>query len=237
MELGGKSPNVVFADADLDAAAKGAINAIFYGKGELCSAGSRLLVEESIHDALLEKVVERAKKMAPGDPLDPKTRLGLARLGEAARERRAVRRERPEAKARSSSRAGTRASVNGKGAFFEATVFDGVTPQMTIAREEIFGPVLSALTFRNEEEAIAIGNSTIYGLAAAVWTRDIKKALRSGPGAQGRDRLDQRLQLLRSGAPLRRLQGVRVRPGARALRARGIHAGQEHLDRLDLSRV
>jgi len=76
MELGGKSPNVVFADADLDAAAKGAINAIFYGKGELCSAGSRLLVEESVHDALMEKVVDRAKKMAPGDPLDPKTRLG-----------------------------------------------------------------------------------------------------------------------------------------------------------------
>ena len=76
MELGGKSPNIVFADADLDAAAKGAINAIFYGKGELCSAGSRLLVEESVHDALMEKVVERAKKMAPGDPLDPKTRLG-----------------------------------------------------------------------------------------------------------------------------------------------------------------
>jgi aldehyde dehydrogenase (NAD+) len=76
MELGGKSPNIVFADADLETAAKGAINAIFYGKGELCSAGSRLLVEESIHDALIEKVVERAKKMVPGDPLDPKTRLG-----------------------------------------------------------------------------------------------------------------------------------------------------------------
>ena len=96
MELGGKSPNIVFADADLDAAAKGAINAIFYGKGELCSAGSRLLVEESVHDALMEKVVERAKKMAPGDPLDPKTRLGLARLREAARQRRALRRERQD---------------------------------------------------------------------------------------------------------------------------------------------
>src|SRR6266536_3907358 len=108
MELGGKSPNVVFADADLDAAARGAINAIFYGKGELCSAGSRLLVEESVHDALLEKVVERAKAMG-------------ARLVAG----------------------GNRASVDGKGAFFQATVFDAVAPSMTIAREEVFGPVLA----------------------------------------------------------------------------------------------
>ena len=178
MELGGKSPNVVFADADLDAAAKGAINAIFYGKGELCSAGSRLLVEESIHDALLEKVVERAKKMAPGDPLDPKTRLG-ALVSEKQRDNVARYVEAGKAEGAKLVAGGNRASVNGKGAFFEATVFDGVTPSMTIAREEIFGPVLAALTFKNEEEAVAIGNSTIYGLAAAVWSRDIKKALRA----------------------------------------------------------
>jgi aldehyde dehydrogenase (NAD+) len=178
MELGGKSPNVVFADADLDAAAKGAINAIFYGKGELCSAGSRLLVEESIHDALLEKVVDRAKKMAPGDPLDPKTRLGSL-VSEKQRENVARYVESGRKEGAKLVAGGNAASVNGKGAFFEATVFDGVTPRMTIAREEIFGPVLSALTFRNEEEAVEIGNATIYGLAAAVWTRDIKKALRA----------------------------------------------------------
>ena len=178
MELGGKSPNVVFADADLDAAAKGAINAIFYGKGELCSAGSRLLVEESVHDALLEKVVERARKMAPGDPLDPKTRLGSL-VSERQRENveRYVESGKKEGAALVAG--GRRASVAGKGAFFEATVFDRVTPQMTIAREEIFGPVLAALTFRDEAEAVAIGNSTIYGLAAAVWSRDVKKALRA----------------------------------------------------------
>ncbi|MFN2387131.1 MAG: aldehyde dehydrogenase family protein [Thermoanaerobaculia bacterium] len=178
MELGGKSPNVVFADADLDAAAKGAINGIFYGKGELCSAGSRLLVEASIHDELVERVVERARKMAPGDPLHPKTRLG-ALVSEKQRENveRYV-----EAGVREGARllaGGHRAAVDGKGAFFEATVFDGVTPQMTIAREEIFGPVLATMTFRDEEEAVAVGNSTIYGLAAAVWSRDIKKALRT----------------------------------------------------------
>ncbi len=178
MELGGKSPNVVFADADLDAAAKGAINAIFYGKGELCSAGSRLLVEESAHDALMEKVVERAKKMAPGDPLDPKTRLGSL-VSEKQRESVARYVESGRREGAKLVAGGNAASVNGKGAFFEATVFDGVTPGMTIAREEIFGPVLATLTFRSEDEAIAIGNSTIYGLAAAVWTRDVKKALRA----------------------------------------------------------
>ncbi|HEY3203347.1 MAG TPA: aldehyde dehydrogenase family protein [Thermoanaerobaculia bacterium] len=178
MELGGKSPNVVFADADLDAAAKGAINAIFYGKGELCSAGSRLLVEESIHDALIEKVVDRAKKMTPGDPLDPKTRLGSL-VSETQRDKVARYVESGKKEGARLVAGGNRAAVGGKGAFFEATVFDGVTPTMTIAREEIFGPVLATLSFKDENEAVAVGNSTIYGLAAAVWSRDIKKALRA----------------------------------------------------------
>ncbi len=178
MELGGKSPNVVFADADLDAAAKGAINAIFYGKGELCSAGSRLLVEESAHDKLLEKVVERAKKFVAGDPLNPKTRLGSL-VSESQRENVEHYVESGKREGARLLAGGRRASVNGKGAFFEATVFDDVTPQMRIAREEIFGPVLATLTFRDEAEAIAVGNSTIYGLAAAVWSRDVKKALRA----------------------------------------------------------
>jgi acyl-CoA reductase-like NAD-dependent aldehyde dehydrogenase len=178
MELGGKSPNVVFADADVDAAAKGAINAIFYGKGELCSAGSRLLVEESIHDALLEKVVDRAKKMVPADPLHPKTRLG-ALVSEKQRENVERYVESGKSQGAKLVAGGNRASVDGKGAFFEATVFDAVKPDMRIAREEIFGPVLATLTFRDEAEAVAVGNSTIYGLAAAVWTRDVKKALRT----------------------------------------------------------
>jgi aldehyde dehydrogenase (NAD+) len=177
MELGGKSPNVVFADADLDAAARGAINAIFYGKGELCSAGSRLLVEESAHDELLARVVERAKKLVPADPLNPKTRLGSL-VSESQRDsvERYVQSGRSEGAKLAAG--GNRASVEGRGAFFEATVFDGVTPSMTIAREEIFGPVLATLTFQDEAEAVRIGNATVYGLAAAVWTRDIKKALR-----------------------------------------------------------
>ena len=178
MELGGKSPNVVFADADLDAAARGAINGIFYGKGELCSAGSRLLVEASVHDELMERVVDRAKKMVPGDPLNPKTRLG-ALVSEKQRENVERYVETGKREGAKLMAGGNRAAVDGKGAFFEATVFDGVTPQMTIAREEIFGPVLAAMTFRDEDEAVAVGNSTIYGLAAAVWSLDIKKALRT----------------------------------------------------------
>jgi aldehyde dehydrogenase (NAD+) len=178
MELGGKSPNIVFADADLDAAARGAINAIFYGKGELCSAGSRLLVEKSVHDALVEKVAERAKKMVPGDPMDPKTRLGSL-VSEKQRENVERYVEGGKKEGARLVTGGNRASVGGKGAFFEATVFDGVTPEMTIAREEIFGPVLATLTFQDEAEAVAVGNSTIYGLAAAVWCKDVKKALRT----------------------------------------------------------
>jgi aldehyde dehydrogenase (NAD+) len=178
MELGGKSPNVVFADADLDAAAKGAINAIFYGKGELCSAGSRLLVEESVHDELVERVAERAKKMTPADPLHPKTRLGSL-VSEKQRENVERYVESGKSEGAKLVAGGNRASVDGKGAFFEATVFDGVRPDMKIAREEIFGPVLATLTFRDGAEAVAIGNSTIYGLAAAVWTKDVKKAFRT----------------------------------------------------------
>jgi len=178
MELGGKSPNVVFADADVEAAARGAINAIFYGKGELCSAGSRLLVEEPVHDALMEKVVERAKKMVPADPLDPKTRLGSL-VSEKQRENVSRYVESGRKEGAKLVAGGNPASVGGRGAFFEATVFDGVSPAMTIAREEIFGPVLAVLTFRGEAEAVSVGNSTIYGLAAAVWSRDIKKAMRT----------------------------------------------------------
>jgi len=178
LELGGKSPNVVFADADLESAARGALNAIFYGKGEVCAAGSRLLVEESVHDELMAKLVERANKMVAADPLHPKTRLGAivskdqmdnvlsyidAGKGEGAK----------------LVAGGERVDIGtGKGYFVKPTIFDDVQPDMRIAREEIFGPVLATIRFSDAEDAVAKANSTVYGLAAAVWTRDISKAHR-----------------------------------------------------------
>ena len=178
LELGGKSPNIVFADADLDAAARGAINAIFYGKGEVCAAGSRLLVEEGAHDELMEKVCERASKMAPADPLHPKTRLG-AIVSKEQMETVLSYVEAGKSEGAKLVCGGERADIGtGKGYFVKPTIFDDVDANMRIAREEIFGPVLATIRFKDAEDAVAKGNATVYGLAAAVWTRDVSKAHR-----------------------------------------------------------
>ena len=179
LELGGKSPNIVFADADLDAAARGALTGIFYGKGEVCAAGSRLLVEESIREPLQEKILERAKKMVAGDPLNPKTRLGAL---VSKKQMESVLRYVESGKSEGASllAGGERTPINGKGYFVSPTIFGDVSSDMTIAREEIFGPVLAMMTFGNGIDGAAeLANSTIYGLAAGIWSRDIKKALRA----------------------------------------------------------
>ena len=178
LELGGKSPNIVFADADLDAAAKGALNAIFYGKGEVCAAGSRLLVEESAHEELMEKVVERAAKMVAGDPLHPKTRLG-AIVSKQQMDSVLSYIDAGKSEGAKLVVGGERTDIGtGKGYFVKPTIFDDVKPDMRIAREEIFGPVLATIRFKDAEDAITKGNATVYGLAAAVWTRDVSKAHR-----------------------------------------------------------
>jgi aldehyde dehydrogenase (NAD+) len=178
LELGGKSPNIIFADADIGAAVKGAQTGIFYGKGEVCAAGSRLLVEASVHDQVVEQLAAGAKKLTPGDPLDKNTRLG-ALVSKKQQETVLSYIQKGKDEGATLVAGGNAVRPNGKGYYVEATVFDQVTPEMTIAREEIFGPVLAVLTFDSLEAGVQLANRSMYGLAAGIWTKDIQKAHRT----------------------------------------------------------
>jgi len=177
LELGGKNPQVVLADADLDNVAPHAVNSAFWNMGENCSSGSRLIVHRSVKDALLEKFLEQTKLWPLGDPLNPKNRVGP--LIEPAHMQTVL--NYIETGKREGGKlvlGGKRTLLKSGGNFVELTVFDEVTNQMTIAKEEIFGPVLSVIPVDSDDEAIAVANDTNYGLAASLHTRDIAKAHR-----------------------------------------------------------
>lgn len=180
LELGGKNPQIVFADADLSAAAEAIVHGVSFNQGECCNAGSRALAEESIAAELGALIRERAARVVIGDPLAPATQVGAIVSDEQL--------ARIENYVRQGTAAGAKLEIGGSrlptpaGRFFPTTVFSGVSAEMTIAREEIFGPVLTVQTFTGPEEALRLANATAYGLSAGVWTRDLDTALRLSRG-------------------------------------------------------
>ncbi|HLJ84093.1 MAG TPA: aldehyde dehydrogenase family protein [Candidatus Eremiobacteraceae bacterium] len=179
LELGGKSPNIVFADADFDTAIDYALFGIYANAGQVCSAGSRLLVQDSLHDRFVKRLVERANKIVVGDGFDPKTEMGPL-VSRAHQEKVESYIKTGIAEGAKLECGGSRLSgeLGKRGNFLMPTIFSHTTPAMRIVQEEIFGPVLAVQTFRDEAEAIALANDTIYGLAGAVFTNDVAKAHR-----------------------------------------------------------
>jgi len=183
LELGGKSPNIIFADANMQGAVIGALFGIYLNAGQVCQAGSRLLVEESVHDQFLNMFGNFIAGVKVGDPMDPSTRMGPVVSDSQLNTVESYVKAGNDEKA-TLVRGGKRLTGEGydKGYFYEPTIFDQVDNRMKIAQEEIFGPVLSVIPFKDADEALRLANDTMYGLAAAVWTKDIDRAFKFAKG-------------------------------------------------------
>ena len=216
LELGGKAANIVFEDAALDQAVEGIVNGIYFNQGEVCCAGSRLLVQESVADEIVDRLKTRLSTLRVGDPLDKNTDVGainsrsqLEKITELV----------ASGVAEGADLYQPACDLPERGYFFRPTLFTNVAQSYRVAKEEIFGPVLSVLTFRTPDEAVEKANNTAYGLSAGIWTEKAVEGVRDGPGDEGGRRVGEHVQPLRPDGPVRRLQGVGVRARGRHARA------------------